>query len=76
MAWVVCVTRLDAGVSSMIPPIGHFIWYGPDFPWVHLLALRSAATVGGLERVILHHSDDLSHNLWWEEAQDIPGFEA
>jgi len=60
----------------MIPRTAHFIWFGTAFPWVHALAIRSAAVRGGFERVILHHSDDLQSAPWWEAAAAAPGFEA
>jgi hypothetical protein len=46
----------------MIPPVAHFIWYGEHFPWVHLLAIRSALARGGFDRAVLHHDADLSGN--------------
>jgi hypothetical protein len=27
----------------MIPAVAHFIWLTPDFPWLNLLAVQSAA---------------------------------
>jgi hypothetical protein len=27
----------------LIPPVAHFIWFGKQLPWVHALAIRSAA---------------------------------
>lgn len=43
----------------MIPKVAHFIWLGSRFPWVHRLALLSAARRGGFERVVLHHDESL-----------------
>ncbi len=60
----------------MIPRTAHFIWFGTAFPWVHALAIRSAAVRGGFERVVLHHSDDLEDAPWWSEAARTPGFTA
>jgi len=60
----------------MIPRTAHFIWFGTAFPWVHVLAMRSAAVRGGFERVVLHHSDDLTGTSWWDDAAAVPGFEA
>lgn len=60
----------------MIEPVARFIWFGKQLPWVHLLAIRSAAQRGGFERVVLHHADDLSRNRWWPELSEVPGFEA
>jgi hypothetical protein len=44
----------------LIPLRAHFIWLGAELPWVHVLAIRSAAERGGFERVVLHHDEDLS----------------
>ena len=60
----------------MIPPVAHFIWYGGQLPWVHALAIRSAHDRGGLERIVLHHADDLSGTPWWPELARLPRFEA
>jgi hypothetical protein len=60
----------------MIPRTAHFIWFGPAFPWVHVLAMRSAAARGGFTRLILHHDQDLTGTPWWHEATAIPGFTA
>jgi hypothetical protein len=43
----------------MIPRDAHFVWLGPNFGFVHLLAVASAARSGGFERVIVHHTDAL-----------------
>lgn len=59
----------------MIPATAHFIWFGPQFPWVNALSMRSAAVRGGFTKVVLHHSDDLSTTPWWGWLQDTPGFE-
>lgn len=60
----------------MIPPIAHFIWFGAQLPWVHALAIHSAARRGGFEQVILHHADDLSHTSVWPGLLALPGFVA
>lgn len=60
----------------MIPNLAHFIWFGAQLPWVHTLALRSAASRGQFERVILHHADELASTSVWAELLAIPGFEA
>jgi len=63
-------------LAAMIPRTAHFIWFGAAFPWVHILAMRSAAARGGFERIVLHHSDDLDDTPWWGEAAATPGFSA
>jgi hypothetical protein len=60
----------------LIPPIAHFIWFGTQLPWVHALAIRSAALRGGFEQLILHHADDLSHVPVWSDLLALPGFVA
>lgn len=60
----------------MIPARAHFIWFGPQLPWVHTLAIRSAALRGGFERIVLHHSHDLSRTPIWPELIELPGFES
>ncbi|MCP4603763.1 MAG: glycosyl transferase [Proteobacteria bacterium] len=59
----------------MIPNTGHFIWLGKNFPWVYMLAVRSAALKGGFERVVFHHEDELSHEPYWDEFVSTPGIE-
>lgn len=54
-----------------IPRTAHFIWYGSRFPWVNLLALRSAQQRGGFERVVLHHDGKLDPAQLGELAQAI-----
>jgi hypothetical protein len=51
----------------LIPSIAHFVWYGPRLPYLHALAIRSAATHGGFGSVRLHHADPL---------EDLPHVEA
>ncbi len=43
----------------MIPALAHLVWVTPDFPWLNVLAVRSAALRGGFERVVLHLTHDL-----------------
>jgi len=63
-------------LTSAIPPVAHFIWFGREFLWVHLLAIRSAVQRGAFQRVILHHADALHGSAWWNELQALPRFEA
>ncbi|WP_181234235.1 glycosyltransferase [Enhygromyxa salina] len=58
----------------MIPAVAHFIWFGPQLPWVHALSIRSAALRGGFDQVILHHADDLSGTPVWAELNELPEF--
>ena len=38
----------------MIPNVAHMIWLGAELPWLHEMAVASAARAGGFERVVLH----------------------
>ena len=39
----------------MIPNKAHFIWFGPQLPFVYQLSLRAAVLKGGFADVVLHH---------------------
>lgn len=39
----------------MIPNQAHFIWIGPNFPWLYYLSVYSAAKNGGFDRIFVHH---------------------
>ncbi len=60
----------------MIPRTAHFVWIGREFPWLNVLAIRSAILRGGFERVVLHHTDDLTGSRWWDDLQSTPRFTA
>lgn len=51
----------------MIPRIAHFVWLGQKLPWVHVLAVASAALRGGFERILFHHTDALDGVRVFEE---------
>lgn len=59
----------------MIPPRAHLIWFGRTLPWVHALAVRSAARRGGFERVVLHHADALEPGPGLEALRGNPRIE-
>ena len=59
----------------MIPSIAHFVWYGTKLPYLHALAIRSAATHGGFDSVRLHHTDPLDELPHVRELYEIPNFE-
>jgi hypothetical protein len=42
-----------------IPKLAHFCWIGPRLPWAYAFAVLSAAARGGMDEVILHHTDAL-----------------
>jgi hypothetical protein len=52
----------------MIPRNAHFVWLGPDFSFVHLLAVASAVKSGGFSRVTVHHTDVLDASPAFREA--------
>ncbi|MDE2459022.1 MAG: glycosyl transferase [Rhodospirillales bacterium] len=43
-----------------IPRTLHFCWIGPTLAWAHGFALLSAVAQGGMDQVILHHTDELA----------------
>jgi hypothetical protein len=49
----------DCQQKIVIPNVAHFIWFGKHLPWVHRVAVRSAARVGQFARVVLHHEPSL-----------------
>ena len=59
----------------MIPSIAHFVWYGPKLPYLHALAIRSAATHGGFDSVRLHHTDRLDPLPHVVALDELPNFE-
>ncbi len=59
----------------MIPSIAHFVWYGTKLPYLHALAIRSAATHGGFESVRLHYTDPLDDLPHVVALYDLPNFE-
>lgn len=42
-----------------IPSTVHFLWIGRAFPLVYGLAARAAERYGGVDRVLLHHTDPI-----------------
>jgi hypothetical protein len=58
----------------VIPNIAHFIWIGENFHWIYGLSVRSAAISGGFDKIILHHSHDISIASGYS-LLDIPNIE-
>jgi hypothetical protein len=58
--------------ALLIPPRAHFVWFGQRFPWVNVLAVRSAALRGGFEQVVLHHDADLSSTPHYRALVETP----
>ncbi|MEM7675468.1 MAG: glycosyltransferase [Myxococcota bacterium] len=58
-----------------IPSAAHFVWIGHQLPFVYGLALRTAALRGGLQRVVLHHTDDIERPSWWDDVFGLPTVE-
>lgn len=48
----------------------HFCWIGQKLAWAHAFAMLSAARHGGLARVVLHHTDDLTDGPVLQALQD------
>jgi len=42
-----------------IPARAHFCWIGSRLPWAYVFAILSAAERGGLDDIVLHHTDVL-----------------
>ena len=61
--------------EASIPATAHFVWYGSRLPYLHALAIRSAATHGGFESVRLHHTDALDDLPHVASLQDLPNLE-
>lgn len=57
----------------MVPRRAHFIWLGPEFPWLFAAAVGTAAARGGFEEVVLHHDTDLSGQPGYDWAIERPG---
>jgi hypothetical protein len=51
------------------------IWFGSQLPWPNVLAVRSAAMRAELERVTLHHDEDLSGTPYYAELVATPRVE-
>lgn len=58
----------------MIPATGHFIWFGSQFPYAYILAIRSALIRGGFDSVILHHADDIEPSEAFERLHSFSNF--
>jgi hypothetical protein len=59
----------------VIPSIAHFVWYGTTLPYLHALAIRSAATHGAFDSVRLHHTDRLDPLPHVKALEGLPNFE-
>lgn len=55
----------------MIPKTAHFVWLGRELPWVHLLAVASAALRGGFEQLLLHHTDSLDASPAFRDLERV-----
>lgn len=69
------VNDLAAVKNLRIPPLVHFVWLGTEFPWLNYVAIRSAAERSGMQRVLLHHRDDLDGSPWYEALRAVPRVE-
>jgi hypothetical protein len=59
----------------MIPDVAHFVWLGPDFPWVSSLAIRSALQLGRFSKAVLHHEAVLEGSPVFSELSRLEGLE-
>ncbi len=57
----------------MIPPRLHFCWIGPALPWACAFAVLSAAARGGMDEVVLHHTDALDDDAPLRAVLGAPG---
>jgi hypothetical protein len=55
----------------MIPRDAHFVWLGPGFSFVHLIAVASAVRSGGFARVTVHHTDALDASPAFRAASQL-----
>jgi Glycosyltransferase sugar-binding region containing DXD motif len=62
----------EAPGAAGIPLRAHLIWFGQQFPWVNVLAARSAALRGGFDEVVLHHDSDLSATPHYKDLVETP----
>jgi hypothetical protein len=58
--------------GNNVPRRAALIWFGGQFPWLNVLAVRSAAIAGGFDEVVLHHDSDLSGTPHYEELVGTP----
>src|SRR5271168_2073221 len=56
-----------------IPKIVHFCWIGSRLPWAYAFAVLSAAARGGMDEVILHHTDELEDGPVLRALCQTPG---
>ncbi|MBB2203441.1 glycosyltransferase [Gluconacetobacter takamatsuzukensis] len=56
-----------------IPARIHFCWIGPRLPWAYVFAVLSAAATGGMDAVILHHTDPLEDGPQKRALERAPG---
>ena len=56
-----------------IPACVHFCWIGKRLPWAYAFAVLSAAEQGGMDAVVLHHTDELEDGPVLRALQQAPG---
>jgi hypothetical protein len=59
-------------IQAGIPNRAHLIWFGSSFPWVNVLAVKSAALRGRFDEVILHHDSNLEATPHYRELVRTP----
>jgi hypothetical protein len=55
------------------PKIAHFCWIGSRLPWAYAFAVLSAAARGGMDEVVLHHTDELEDGPVLRALHQAPG---
>ncbi|MDR3505837.1 MAG: glycosyltransferase [Acidocella sp.] len=56
-----------------IPACVHFCWIGKRLPWAYVFAVLSAAERGGMDEVVLHHTDELENGPELRALRQAPG---
>ncbi len=64
---------LPASRFLTIPKLAHFCWIGSRLPWAYAFAVLSAAARGGMDEVILHHTDALEDGPVLRALYQTPG---
>jgi Glycosyltransferase sugar-binding region containing DXD motif len=57
----------------IIPKLVHFCWIGSRLPWAYAFAVISASARGGMDEVILHHTDELEDGPVLRALRQTPG---
>ena len=58
----------------MIPPVAHFIWFGPRLPWANALSIRAAALRGGFEQAWRLYNTSITRVIYSGDRMTLDGF--